>query len=156
MSNLPHKIWAVEWYHDRTSDGQRTHCSAEDPRPPPAILCESEEQADELLAIHAGMEAAKRPPRGPGEAVVRAPRGSCPDCGPRVPLCMRNGKVQCWRCGRTDVTLPADLPLRERILAEATKRGSLPKDVIGAWPGDETDEELLAALKDLDHTSQGK
>jgi len=45
---LPYKIGAIEWYHD-SKDGQRSHCWAEDPKPAPAILCNSEEQAEELI-----------------------------------------------------------------------------------------------------------
>lgn len=43
----------------------------------------------------------------------------------------------------------APMPLRERIMQEAKRRGSLPSELIGSWPGDETDEELLAALEEL-------
>jgi hypothetical protein len=38
----------------------------------------------------------------------------------------------------------------ERAMLEAAVRGPLPPDVIGCWPGDETDEELLAALAEAD------
>jgi len=37
----------------------------------------------------------------------------------------------------------------ERVKAEAAARGPLPASIIGCWPGDETDEELLQGLDEL-------
>lgn len=98
MSTDPHpyKIGALEWMHD-SKLGQRSHVWAEDPKPAPAILCESEEQADAMLAFHAYQEkqrlyreridtlqrvpAEHRSCGGPWHDEPHANFSTCPSCG---------------------------------------------------------------------------
>lgn len=79
----PYRIGVLSWYHD-SKTGQRTHAWAEKPCPAPAILCESEEQADELLAARercAELEQALRSALAVGGEMADLIGAACPDAG---------------------------------------------------------------------------
>jgi hypothetical protein len=175
---LPHKIRVVEWYE---AEGDGTHYWADSPSSVPAIRCESEEQADALLAAYDTRER-----RGEltdalkkiddllePEVVVKKWNGvndiphiryilKCGACGAEeswlnAERFIDHRKECVWKIAH-DALHQEEESFRDSIRRRATARGPLPANFIGGWPGNETDEELLKALADLDgsKTDTGK